>query len=273
MIVYPSNEWWASDPSGPELPKGQARSNYAVIGATKLTQQGTFVQKMTVNAGLVEPCPDHLSTVEAAAIPICGLTAWRAVVSKGQVKKDSNVLITGIGGGVALFALQFAVAIGANVFVSSSSQAKIDKAIKLGAKGAVNYKDSKWSDNLVSALPKDRPYLDVIIDGAGGDILERSPKIMRPGGKIVVYGMTTGRTMDYPMQVVLANVDVLGVTMGSRAEFHDMLGFIDEHKIHPVVSEVFNGLESIPEALQVMERANQFGKIVVKIDTSVRAQV
>ena len=92
-----------------------------------------------------------------------------------------NVLITGIGGGVALMALQFAASIGVNVWVTSSSEDKIRRAVALGARGGVSYRGSAWDKELRSLLPKERPYIDAIIDGAGGDIAEKGAKILKVG--------------------------------------------------------------------------------------------
>ena len=113
------------------------------------TRSGTFAEEVVVENKDLVPCPEHLTTAQAASLPLAGLTAYRAVFTRGNVKAGSNVLITGIGGGVALYALQFSVAVGANVYVTSSKQDKIEHAIKEGAKGGVNYKDRKYSTVLL----------------------------------------------------------------------------------------------------------------------------
>lgn len=163
---------------------------------------------IAIEPALLYVAPPHLSTVEAAALPLCGVTAWRATFSKGQVGRGQNVLITGIGGGVALAALGFAHAAGATVFVSSGDEAKIQKAKTLGASAGVNYKDSDWDKKLKALLPKGRPYLDVVIDGAGGDIIKRTVPLLKPGGKIVSYGMTLGPKIEFVMGAVLKHIDV-----------------------------------------------------------------
>lgn len=104
---------------------------------------GTLADRSVVETDELVACPEHLTTAEAAALPLAGLTAYRALFSKAKVKRGDHVLITGIGGGVALYALQFAVAAGAHVYVTSGSQDKIEDAKKLGAVGGVNYKDGK----------------------------------------------------------------------------------------------------------------------------------
>jgi NADPH:quinone reductase-like Zn-dependent oxidoreductase len=174
VIVNPG-QGWQSDPDGPESPKG-----YAILGGTKLNPLGTAQDFICVDAAEVEEAPKHLTSNEAAALPLAGLTAWRALMTKsGQAKPGRNILVTGIGGGVAVMTLLYAVAAGANVYVSSGSQEKIDKAISLGAKGGVIYKEKNWEKKLQAMLPKERKTLDAIIDGAGGDVVQKGAKLLR----------------------------------------------------------------------------------------------
>ena len=174
VIINPGSGW-KDDPEGPEDPKG-----YAILGGTKMNPLGTLIESLVIDASELEEAPRHLSSVEAAALPLTGLTAWRATVTKsGNCKPGRNILVTGIGGGVALMALLFASASGANVFVSSGSEEKIEKAKRLGAAGGVNYKEEGWEKKLMGMLPKDRKMLDAIIDGAGGDIVNLGSKMLR----------------------------------------------------------------------------------------------
>jgi NADPH:quinone reductase-like Zn-dependent oxidoreductase len=150
------------------------------LGGTKFNPVGTLAEVATLDAGELEACPEHLSDEEAAALPLTGLTAWRAFFTKsGNAVRGRNIFVTGIGGGVALMVLLFGVAQGCNVYVSSGDQAKIDKAIKLGAKGGVNYKEEGWEKKLRASLPKDRPFFDAIVDGAGGDIVAKGTKLLK----------------------------------------------------------------------------------------------
>lgn len=174
VIINPGSGW-KDDPEGPEHPKG-----YAILGGTKMNPLGTLGETVTIDAGELEDAPTHLSSIESAALPLTGLTAWRAtMVKSGNAKPGRNILITGIGGGVAIMALLFAVAAGANVFVSSGSQEKIDRAKSMGAKGGINYKEKGWEKTLKELLPKDRQQLDAIIDGAGGDVVEKGAKLLK----------------------------------------------------------------------------------------------
>lgn len=174
VILTPGRDW-KDDPHAPESPTG-----YKILGGTKTLPLGTLQEVLCVNEDEVEEAPNHLSPAEAAALPLTGLTGWRALVSKsGNAEKGKNVLITGIGGGVALNVLQFAVALGMNVYVTSGSQDKIDKAKKLGAKGGVVYKDEAWEKELKKQLPKDRAYIDTVIDGAGGNIMAKAVRLLK----------------------------------------------------------------------------------------------
>lgn len=166
---------WDSDPAGPEASDG-----YKILGGTKTCEIGTLQEVVCVDEKEVEEAPGHLSDAQAAALPLTGLTGWRALVSKsGNAEKGKNILVTGIGGGVALNVLQFAVALGANVYVTSGSQEKIDRAVKEGAKGGVSYKTEGWEKELKKVLPKDRPYIDAVIDGAGGDVIAKGVKLLK----------------------------------------------------------------------------------------------
>ncbi|KAK5998700.1 Zinc-type alcohol dehydrogenase-like protein YogA [Cladobotryum mycophilum] len=244
---------WESDPAGPENPR-----KFSVTGGSKAYDVGTAQDYIVVHED------------EGAALPLTGLTGWRALVTKANAAfPGSNVLITGIGGGVALQVLQFAVAFGSNVFVTSGDQAKIDKAKEMGASGGVNYKSDSWDKELAALLPKNRPYLDAVIDGAGGKVVGKTVRLLKPGGVIAQYGMTVSPKMDWVMQAVLANVELKGTSMGSRNEFRDMVAFVKEKKIKPIVSRTVKGLgnlEGIDELFAEMNEGKQFGKLVIEID-------
>ncbi|KEQ95231.1 hypothetical protein AUEXF2481DRAFT_65663 [Aureobasidium subglaciale EXF-2481] len=256
---------WKTNPHGPE-----DWSNFSTIGGVGPDHTlGTAQTYVLVNEDEVEVSPPHLSAAESACLPAAGLTAWRALVVKsGNAEPGRNLLITGIGGGVALQILQFAVAMGSNVYVTSSSQDKIDKAKQLGALGGVIYKDEDWNKQLEMMLPSSRPYIDAVIDGAGGDIVVRSVPILKPGGVISSYGMTIAPVMDWPMQAVLKNIELKGSTLGSRAEFTNMVNFVKEKQIKPVISKIVKGLENL-EAIeglfQELKTSKQFGKLVVEV--------
>ncbi|OAL47646.1 NAD(P)-binding protein [Pyrenochaeta sp. DS3sAY3a] len=262
-VVLNPGTGWKDSLDGPEHPKG-----YAILGGTNTNPAGTLADVVTLDANELEECPPHLSDEEAAALPLTGLTAWRAFwVKSGNAVAGRNILVTGIGGGVALMVLLFAVAQGCNVYVTSGNQEKIDKAVQLGAKGGVIYKEQGWEKKLQALLPGDRKYIDAIVDGAGGDVVSKGSRLLKAGGIISIYGMTVSPKMDFLMSAVLRNIEVRGSTMGSRKEFAEMIQFVREKKLKPVVSRSVHGLdiEKIETLFDDMKNASQFGKLVVTL--------
>ncbi|KAI1788391.1 NAD(P)-binding protein [Ganoderma leucocontextum] len=250
---------WEKDPDAPE-------SNFTVVGAVKAVDFGTFAQYVVVDRDQVIPTPDHLDDVHAAAWPVGGVTAWRATIVNGAVKKGDNVLVTGVGGGVAIVALQLAVSAGANVYVTSGSEEKIRKAVELGASGGVSYKNKEWPDLLGALLKKDgKGLLNTVIDAGGGDILGKTSPILKTGGRVVVFGMHTNPKVTMTMREVMKNQKLLGSTMGSHKDLIDATNFLAEHRIVPVVSHVLDGLESADKGFELLEDGSHFGKIVIRI--------
>ncbi|KAI0672793.1 NAD(P)-binding protein [Trametes maxima] len=250
---------WERDPDAPE-------SSFYILGGGKAVPLGTFTQYLVVERDQVIPTPDHLDDVHAAAWPLGAVTAWRAVVVNGAVKKGDNVLITGIGGGVALVALQLCVARGANVYVSSGSEDKIRKAVELGAKGGVNYKANDWPTQLGALLKKNgASSLSVVIDSGGGDILGKTSPILKAGGRVVVFGMHASPKVTMTMREVMKNQKLLGSTMGSKQDLIDATNFLAEQRIVPIVSHILDGLEAAELGFQLLERGDHFGKVVIRI--------
>ncbi|KAI5478509.1 hypothetical protein MNV49_005037 [Pseudohyphozyma bogoriensis] len=272
VVLLCSNNNWEASPLAPEKPLQSG-----ILGSMKLTGgRGTFAEYIVMDEKNVVECPEHLSGSEeslavASSVPLGGVTAWRAVKTKANVDAGQNVLITGIGGGVALNALQYCVAIdssaslGANVWVSSSSEEKIEKAVALGAKGGVNYKDPSWPKTLAGLLPKEQPLLDAVIDSGGGTIVNDVTRIMKYGGVVVCYGMTGLGDVKIGMGAVLKNIEFKGSTMGSLREFKEAVSFINEKKINFVVDTVLDGLDKAEEGFERMKEGKQFGKIVIKV--------
>lgn len=250
VIINPSMNWG-------ENQRFQAK-DYVILG---LPNNGTFAQYVVAPSHLIYEKPLHLKSEEAASFPLAGLTSYRALFGRAKAQLGETVLVTGIGGGVALFAAQFAIAAGCNVYVSSGSEMKIEKAIKLGARGGANYKQVDWH----KSLAKESGGFDVIIDGAGGTDFAKLIDMCKPGARIVSYGATAGSwNAGVPAKVFWKQIDILGSTMGSNEEFKEMVGFICTHKIIPVVASVF-GLNQCQDAAMFMNEGKQFGKIVLAI--------
>jgi NADPH:quinone reductase-like Zn-dependent oxidoreductase len=251
VIINPSLNWGNN-------PRIQAK-DYVILGTP---DNGTFAKYVKVPSRLVYPMPPHLSFEQAAALPLAGLTAFRAIMKRAGAQVGDKVLVTGVGGGVALFCMQFAIAAGCEVFVTSGSDDKLQKAKSLGATGGVNYKQPDWDKQLKSIAGG----FDVIIDSSGGDTFPKLVDLAKPAARIAMYGATLGEFKSgVAAKIFWKQLDILGSTMGNDEEFREMLAFINENKIIPVVDEVFS-LEEVNKAMQKMESSSQFGKLVLKIN-------
>lgn len=251
VVINPSFNW-----GDDERAQGSA---FSILG---LPRDGTLAEKIAVPVAQLAPKPSHLSWTEAAALPLAGLTAYRALFARARLRAGERVLVNGIGGGVALFALQFAVAHGARVWVTSSSPEKIARAVALGAVGGFDYRDAGWT----STATKVAGGFDVIVESAGGEGFEKLLDAAAPGGRIVFFGATRGNPPALPMRKVFwRQLSLLGTTMGSPADWAAMTAFVALHHVRPVVSEVFP-LDRAADAFALMERGEQFGKIAVATD-------
>lgn len=250
VVVNPSFGWGASQAAqGPE---------FGILG---LPRDGTLAEKIAVPVAQLAEAPAHLSDEEAAALPLAGLTAWRALMVRAALRPGERVLISGVGGGAALFALQFAVAAGAETWVTSSSADKIARAVALGAKGGFDYTKPGWAE---AAAKTAGGLFDVIVDSAGGGGFETLVDVAAPGGRIAFFGATRGNPNVLPMRKIFwRQLTLCGTTMGSPADWRAMLDAVARHQIRPVVSEVF-AFADAAKAFELMERGGQFGKIVLK---------
>lgn len=249
VIINPSLDWG-------DNPAAQGPA-FRILG---LPDNGTFAEQIAIPVANLAAKPAHLSWEQAAALPLAGLTAWRALFTRAQLKPGERILLTGIGGGVALFALQFAVAAGAEVWVTSSSPEKIARAQALGARGGVNYRETKWADALLGAAGG--PF-HVIVDSAGGDGFASLIELTAPGGRIVFFGATVGNPSGLDLRkCFFRQINLLGTTMGSPADFSGMSAFVAKHRLEPVVDRIFP-LGEATAALRHLETAGQFGKIVL----------
>lgn len=251
VVVNPSLGWGSSE-------QAQNSSTFRILG---LPDDGTFAELVKVPAEAVFPKPPFLTNHEAAALPLAGLTAYRALFSRGGLQSGERVLVTGAGGGAASFALQFAAASGAEVWVTSGSQEKIEHAKRLGAAGGVNYRDPDWDRQLKAA----KEGFDLIVDSAGGDGFLKLIDLAAPGGRIVFFGATNGNPSESNLRKVFwRQLSLLGTTMGSPSDFRGMLDLIEAKRIRPVVDSVFS-LAEANDALDRMEEGGQAGKIVLEI--------
>lgn len=231
-------------------------AKFQILG---MPHHGTFATEVTVPIESLHARPPHLDWQAAAALPLGGVTAYRAIFSQGQLRPGESVLVTGIGGGVATFALQYAVAAGARVFVTSSNDEKLARASRLGATAGYRYTADGWHKEL---LAKHGP-VDLIIDSAGGPSYGALIDLAAPGGRIVNYGATTGPPPKLDLfKVFWKQLHLIGSTMGSPADFTAMLDFVTQHRLAPVVDQVL-ALADGNAALANMRDSRQFGKLVL----------
>ena len=250
VVINPNIDW------GPDA-EVQSK-NYTILG---MPVNGTFAEYIVVNIDRLQHKPFHLDFLQAATLPLGGLTAFRALFRRGLLRAGQNVLISGFGGGVAQFAFLFAKAAGANVYITSGSDEKIARALKMGAKGAYNYKkESNYTD-----LWKTKGGFDLIIDSAGGDQVNNFIKVLKPFGKIVFYGATNGIASRVDLyRMFWHQLALQGTTMGNDHEFNEMLTFVSKHQIRPLIDSI-RPFSKIAESFSDITKPNKVGKIVFQV--------
>jgi zinc-binding alcohol dehydrogenase/oxidoreductase len=251
VIIDPSLKWGPrEDAYGPD---------WSILGWPR---DGTLAEAIAVPAENVYPKPPHLTFEQAAALPLAGVTAYRALVPRAQLQAGERVLIHGIGGGVALLALQFALALGAKVMVTSTSDEKLGRAAAIGADFGVNSGQGDW---VASAKEwSGGTGVDVVVESIGGETLARSLQALRHGGRLVTFGSMADAHANIKVSVVFWHqLSILGATMGSPADFAGMLALVNAHHIEPVVDSVWPMSEGC-RAFERLARGEQFGKIVVQ---------
>ena len=224
---------------------------------------GTFAEFVRVSDHCAEPISAGMSWTEAAAFPLAALTAWRMVATRAALTAGEEVLIWGIGGGVALAALAAAKHLGARVIVTSSSDDKLARATALGADVAINYGTADVVKEVRAATGG--RGCDVIVDSVGEATWERSLRCLARGGRLVTCGGTTGPNLAFDVRKLFWHGwSILGSTMGNRREFAEIVARFGRGELRPVVDRVYP-LEDVVAALTRMERGEQFGKIVLEI--------
>jgi len=240
------------------------QSECVSFGIVGLSRQGTFAEQVAVPARNVFGKPSHMSFNEAGAFVLAHLTAWRMLMTRAQLRPGQTVLIHGIGGGVALGALQLAKLAGAEVIVTSSSDDKLDLAGRIGADHTINYK----TGNDVAQCAKDITSgagVDIVIDSVGAATWPIDFSAVRRGGKIVLCGVTSDAKAITDLRALYWNqLTIMGSTMGSDEDFRQMVKAVTTAKLRPVIDSV-KPLENVADAMGRMERADQFGKIVLEV--------
>lgn len=250
VVLNPGRNWGSNPEAfGP---------NFKIIGSP---EPGTFAEFIAVDVQYIEPKPAYLTDEEAGALPLAGLTTYRAVFTKGKVKAGEKVLITGIGAGTALLALQYVLAAGAEAFVTSGTEAKLQRAIEMGAKAGFNYKNEDWANEAI----KKTGGFDLVLDSASGKGFPKLIEVLKPGGKLVFWGATDGAVENFhPGAIYWKNLSILGTTLGSNQEFSDMLAYSKANTIRPVIDRVYPRLSHAQEAAAYLASGTQFGKVVIR---------
>jgi NADPH:quinone reductase-like Zn-dependent oxidoreductase len=234
-------------------------TRYQLLGEHR---DGTFAEYVVLPADNVFPRPPHLPALQAAALGVNYLTAWRMLFSKAHVRAGEHVLVFGVGGGVSLAGLQLAKAAGAHVIVTSRDAAKRERALAMGADAAID--SSGDIAHAVLAQTQGRG-VDVVFENVGAAVWAQALKSLVRGGRLVTCGATTG---DQPgadlRRLFIRQISVLGSTLGTRAEFAELLAFVERHHLEPVIDSVFE-LSEVPAALSRLASGQQFGKVALHI--------
>jgi zinc-binding alcohol dehydrogenase/oxidoreductase len=247
VIINPSLRWYENSDAPPV--------SFDILG---MPDNGTFAEKIVISAEQLEKKPTHLSWEEAAVLSLAGLTGYRAMFTKGQLRAGDTVFIPGAGSGVATFLIQFAKNIGARVIVTSRSKAKREQALELGADIALDT-NSDWNRELEGEA------VDLVIESVGRATFNRSLDVLKKGGRIVVFGATTDDTVDLDLRAFFyGQYQLFGSTLGCREELRDMIAHVEKYETHPVVDRVFN-LDDAAEAFDYIEESKQFGKVVLRV--------
>lgn len=235
-------------------------ASFTILG---MGRPGTFAEYVVVPASNVIHKPKYLSWEEAAALPLAYATAWRMLFTRARLGAGETLLIHGIGGGVALAALQLGRLAGAKVIVTSSSQEKLDRAVALGAQHGLHYGGDDLAQRILVATGG--RGVDVVLDAVGAATWPVNFEVARKGGRIVHCGVTTGALVEANISALYwKQLSLLGSTMASREDLRRLLLAAEAAQLHPVVDQVIP-LHEAREAQARMEAGEQFGKIVLKI--------
>jgi len=221
-------------------------------------RHGGFADYVAMPSRCFMPLPDDADLAAAGALMTGHLTAWRMLFGKKTLQPGESVLIVGIGGGVAVACLQLAKLVGARIFVTSSSDAKIERAIAMGASGGVNYQRDRVSDAI---LQMSNGGVDMVIDSVGEASWGESLRSLRRGGRLVTCGATTGSNPAADLQrVFIRQLEIYGSTGGSVSEFRQLLDVFNRGLVKPVVDETFE-MPDIRQAFDRLASGVQFGKV------------
>jgi zinc-binding alcohol dehydrogenase/oxidoreductase len=250
VVVLPSLNWGGRDDA--------PGNRWEILGDQT---PGTYAELVSVPADCVAPKPAGLSWAEAAALPLVGLTTYRALFARGRLRAGESMLVIGAGGGIATMAIALAVAAGADISETSSSADTIERAVSAGARGGVLHTEAEWPEHARDLSP-DGAGFDLVLDPVGR--WSESVRALRPGGRLVVLGANAAETA--PMDVrtfYFGQFDLLGTTMGSSSDFAGLLKMINRCSVRPPVIDREFPLDRAAEAHEHLEQGRTFGKCVL----------
>lgn len=252
VVIYTCLNW-GDNPAGP-------CADFAIFGDAN---DGTYAELVAVPESSLYPKPANLSWEETAALPCAALTAYRALFTRAGVQPGETVLVLGAGSGVSTFAVMFAAAVGATVFVTSSSTAKIDAVRPIGARGGFLYTEPDWPTQVREATGGGA---DVIISGAGSTLPD-ALACLRTGGRIAVFGSSAGCTASFEVPALyFEQASILGTTLGSPDDFANMLDLVGKYDIHPLIDRIYP-LSEIADAHRYLESRAHLGKVAITTTT------
>jgi zinc-binding alcohol dehydrogenase/oxidoreductase len=250
VVVLPSLNWGDRE----ESPGNQ----WEILGDHT---PGTYAELVSVPADCVAPKPVGMNWAEAAALPLVGVTTFRALFARGRLRAGESMLVVGAGGGIATMAITLAVAAGAAITVTSSSAETIERAVSAGARGGVLHTESDWPDH-ARAMSPDNAGFDLILDPVGR--WTESVRALRAGGRLVVLGANAAETAAMDIRsFYFGQFDLLGTTMGSSRDFVGLLNMIDRYRVRPPVIDREFTLDKAAEAHQYLENGRTFGKCIL----------
>jgi zinc-binding alcohol dehydrogenase/oxidoreductase len=253
VLILPSLFW------GPR--QAAPGSGWEILGDQRA---GTYAELVSVPEECVLPRPARLDLVQAAALPLVGVTTFRALFTRGRLCAGESILILGAGGGVATMATSLASAVGARVVVTSSSRTKIEAARELGAHDGVDHSDPGWVQHARSLSPRGEGF-DVVLDSVGR--WEESLDCLRPGGRCVVLGASAATEARLDVRpLYFGQLELIGTTMGSRADMAGLLDFMDDRRLRAPVVDCTFALDQAQQAHEYLEGGSAFGKIVLTHD-------
>jgi zinc-binding alcohol dehydrogenase/oxidoreductase len=251
VVIVPSLHWGDRDEApGPD---------WEILGDHI---PGTYAELVSVPVDCLAPKPAGFSWVQAAALPLVGLTTYRALISRGRLRAGETMLVVGAGGGIATMAVQLASHLGASIIVTSSSPNKIARALTEGAKDGVLHTDPDWPEQARALSPSGAGF-DLVLDPVGR--WPESVRALRPGGRLVVLGANAAQsaTMDV-REFYFGQYDLLGTTMGNTRDFAGLLDLLSECRIPPPVIDRVFPLDGAARAHEYLETAGGFGKTVLE---------